>query len=162
VESVAPAALGRVHPRHGSPWVAGIAQSVLAAVVVAVFAVIGVDPYTKFFLWVNTPGVIGILVLQAVAAFAVVAVFRRNSAEHGEGHLRTLLAPAAAGVLLTAVTVLVCKRLDLFTGAGPTVNWSLVALTPAVFLSGVALAARIRRTRPDVYGKLATTDVDAA
>ncbi|MEE1761329.1 APC family permease [Streptomyces sp. SP18BB07] len=161
-EKVAPPALGRVHPRHGSPWVAGVAQSVLAVVVVAVFAVIGVDPYTKFFLWVNTPGVVGILVLQALAAFAVVAFFRRNPAEHGEGPLRTLLAPAAAGVLLTAVTVLVCKRLDLFTGAGPTVNWALVALTPAVFLAGMALSARIRRTRPDVYAKLATTDVDAA
>ncbi|MFM9589147.1 amidohydrolase family protein [Streptomyces scabiei] len=160
-ENVAPAALGRVHPRHGSPWVAGIAQSVLAVVVVAVFAVIGVDPYTKFFLWVNTPGVVGILVLQSLAAFAVVAFFRRNSAEHGEGPLRTLLAPAAAGLLLTAVTVLVCKRLDLFTGAGATVNWALVALTPAVFLSGMALAARIRRARPDIYAKLAITDVDA-
>ncbi|WP_048821657.1 APC family permease, partial [Streptomyces ipomoeae] len=162
VESVAPAALGRVHPRHGSPWVAGIAQSVLAVVVVTVFALIGVDPYTKFFLWVNTPGVIGILVLQALAAFAVVAFFRRNPAEHGEGHMRTLVAPTAAGVLLTAATVLVCKRLDLFTGAGPTVNWSLVALTPAVFLAGMVLATRIRRTRPDVYARLATTDVDAA
>ncbi|WP_425246967.1 APC family permease [Streptomyces sp. NEAU-NA10] len=162
VESVAPAALGRVHPRHGSPWVAGIAQSVLAVVVVAVFALIDVDPYTKFFLWVNTPGVIGVLVLQALAAFAVVSFFRRNSAEHGEGRMRTLVAPAAAGVLLTAATVLVCKRLDLFTGAGPTVNWTLVALTPAVFLAGMALAARIRRTRPDVYVKLATTDVDTA
>ncbi|KUO09730.1 APC family permease [Streptomyces sp. DSM 15324] len=161
VESVAPAALGRVHPRHGSPWVAGIAQSVLAVVVVAVFASIGVDPYTKFFLWVNTPGVVGILVLQALAAFAVVSFFRRNRAEHGEGPLRTLLAPATAGVLLTAVTVLVCKRLDLFTGAGATVNWTLIALVPAVFLAGMARAALIRRTRPEVYAKLATTDVDA-
>ncbi|MFF4018285.1 APC family permease [Streptomyces sp. NPDC001843] len=159
-EHAFPAALGRVHPRHGSPWVAGVAQSVLAVVVVAVFALIGVHPYNEFFLWVNTPGVVGILVLQALAGFAVVAFFRRNPAAHGEGPLRTLIAPAAAGVLLVAATVLVCRRLDLFTGAGPAVNWSLVALTPAVFLVGVALAVRLRRVRPDVYAKLGTTDVD--
>ncbi|GAA3811289.1 APC family permease [Streptomyces phyllanthi] len=159
-EHVFPAALGRVHPRHGSPWAAGIAQSVLAVIVVAVFAVIGVDPYNEFFLWVNTPGVVGILVLQALAAFAVVAFFRRNPAARGEGRLRTLITPAAAGILLAAATVLVCKRLDLFTGAGPAVNWMLVALTPAVFLVGVALAVRLRRARPDVYAKLGTTDVD--
>ena len=160
-EHVMPAALGRVHPRHGSPWTAGIAQSLLAAVVVAVFAAIGVDPYTQFFLWVNTPGVVGILVLQALAAFAVVSFFRRNPAARGEGRLRTLAAPVMAGVLLTVTTGLVCRRLDLFTGAGPAVNWSLVALTPAVFLAGVALALRLRRARPEVYAKLATTDIDA-
>ncbi|GGY14068.1 hypothetical protein [Streptomyces djakartensis] len=45
-------------------------------------------------------------------------------------------------------------------GAGPAVNWTLVALTPAVFLAGVALALRLRRARPDVYARLGTTDVD--
>ncbi|WP_406396626.1 APC family permease [Streptomyces sp. NBC_00882] len=159
-ERVAPATLGKVHSRHGSPWIAGIAQSVLAVVVVAVFAAIGVHPYNQFFLWVNTPGVVGILVLQAVAAFAVVAFFRRNPATRGEGRLRTLVAPASAGILLTLTTGLVCKRLDLFTGAGPVVNWTLAALTPALFLTGVFVALRIRRTRPDVYAKLATTDID--
>ncbi|MEV5952170.1 APC family permease [Streptomyces sp. NPDC051987] len=160
VERVAPAALGRVHPRHGSPWIAGIVQSALAVVVVAVFAGIGVHPYNQFFLWVNTPGVVGILVLQALAAFAVVAFFRRNPATRGEGVLRTLVAPVAAGVLLTVTTGLVCKRLDLFTGAGPVVNWTLAALTPVLFLAGALYALRVRRIRPDVYAKLATTDID--
>ena len=84
----------------------------------------------------NTPGVVGILALQALAAFAVVAFFRRNPARRGEGRLRTLVAPAAAAVLLTVITVLVCTRLNLFTGAGPAVNWTLVALTPVVFPIG--------------------------
>ncbi|GGS29472.1 amino acid permease [Streptomyces humidus] len=158
-EKVTPAALGRIHPRHGSPWIAGIAQSALAVVVVTVFAVVGVHPYNQFFLWVNTPGVVGILALQALAAFAVVAFFRRNPGTRGEGRLRTLVAPAAAGILLAVTTGLVCKRLDLFTGAGPAVNWSLAALTPVVFLTGVFVALRVRRRRPDVYARLATTDI---
>jgi amino acid transporter len=160
-ERTLPAGLGRVHPRHGSPWIAGVAQSLLAAAVVAVFAAIGADPYNQFLLWVNTPGVVGILALETLAAFAVVAFFRRTPATNGESRLRTLVAPAVAGVLLTVATGLVCTRLDLFTSAGPAVNWTLVALTPAVFLAGVVLAARIRRTRPDVYARLATTDVEA-
>lgn len=63
-------------------------------------------------------------------------------------------------ILLAAVTALVCNRLNLFTGAGPAVNWTLIALTPVVFLTGVVLAGRMRRTRPDIYARLATTDVD--
>ncbi|NUR01089.1 MAG: APC family permease [Streptomyces sp.] len=159
-EHALPAPLGRIHPRHGSPWIAGLVQSVLAAATVAVFAAIGAQPYNQFLLWVNTPGVVGILVLQLLAACAVVAFFRRNAPQRGEGRLRTLVAPGAAAVLLAAATALVCTRLSLFTGAGPAVNWSLVALTPAVFLIGVVLAARMRRTRPYVYAGLATTDVD--
>jgi hypothetical protein len=81
-------------------------------------------------------------------------------ATRGEGRLRTLVAPAAAGILLTLTTWLVCERLDLFTGAGPAVNWTLAALTPVLFLTGVFVALRTRRTRPDVYAKLATTDID--
>ncbi|WP_164905063.1 hypothetical protein [Streptomyces cyaneus] len=38
------------------------------------------------------------------------------------------------------ITGLVCTRLDLFTSAAPAVNWTLVALTPVVFATGVALA----------------------
>jgi amino acid transporter len=161
-ERTLPAVLGRIHPRHLSPWTAGIAQTALAAVTVTVFAAIGAHPYNQFLLWVNTPGVVGILVLQTLAACSVVAFFRRNRATHGESGLRTLAAPALAAALLTATTWLVCTRLDLFTGATPAVNWTLIALTPAVFLVGVLLAGRMRRTRPDVYARLATTEVDSA
>ena len=159
-ERTLPAGLGQIHPRHGSPWIAGIAQSVLAAVVVAVFAVIGADPYNEFLLWVNTPGVVGILALQTLAACAVAAFFRRSPGAHAVGRLRTVAAPATAALLLAVITGLVCTRLSLFTGAAPLVNWTLIALTPLVFATGVVLALRIRRRRPDVYAGLATTDVD--
>lgn len=161
VEGAAPAPLGRIHPRHGSPWISGIAQTVLAVVVTAVFAAIGVHPYNEFLLWVNTPGVVGILALQTLAACAVAVFFRRNPAANAAGRLRTVAAPVAAALLLAVITGLVCTRLQLFTNASPAVNWTLVALTPIVFATGVALALRIRRNRPDVYARLSTTDVDA-
>jgi hypothetical protein len=109
---------------------------------------------------VNTPGVVGILALQTLAACAVAAFFHRSSGARAVGRLRTVAAPVAAAVLLAVITGLVCTRLDLFTGAGPLVNWTLIALTPLVFATGVVLALRIRRRRPDVYAGLATTDVD--
>ncbi|MEV7357169.1 APC family permease [Kitasatospora sp. NPDC091276] len=161
-EQAAPAALGRVHPRHGSPWIGGIAQSVLAAVAVVVAALIGADPYNQFFLWVNSPGVVGILVLQALAGLSVYAFFRRNrEAAASAGAFRTVVAPVAATVLLCGATALVVWRLDLFTNAGPEVNWPLVAIVPVVFLTGVAIALRLRARRPEVYARLGTSEVDA-
>ncbi|GAA2531597.1 MULTISPECIES: APC family permease [Streptomyces] len=148
-EGILPKALARVHPRHGSPYRVGVAQTVLGAVVVLVFAAAGADPYQQLLLWVNTPGMLGLLALQLLAALAVPLYFRRVS--HREGVLRTVAAPVTAVVLLTTAIVLVLTHLDLFTGASARVNTVLAAVVPTVFLIGLALAGWLRRHRPDVY-----------
>ncbi|MFH8494981.1 APC family permease [Streptomyces coeruleorubidus] len=152
-EGVLPKALGRVHPRHGSPYVAGLAQTVLGAVVVLAFAAAGADPYGQLLLWVNTPGMIGLFLLQLLAAIAVPCYFRR--VRHREGALRTVVAPVAAAVLLATAIVLVVNHIDLFTGASPTVNTVLVVTAPAVFAAGLVLARWLRRKRPHVYADFA-------
>ncbi|MEV5976075.1 APC family permease [Streptomyces sp. NPDC052114] len=158
-EGVLPEVLGRVHPRHRSPHVAGAAQTALGAAVVLAFAAADADPYQQLLLWVNTPGMIGLLTLQLLAAIAVPCYFRRIS--HQEGTLRTVVAPLAATVLLTAALVLVVGHVDLFTGASPLVNTVLVALVPAVLVLGVALALRLRHSRPEVYENFAAEPQDA-
>ncbi|MFF5978607.1 APC family permease [Streptomyces olindensis] len=152
-EGVLPKALGRIHPRHGSPYVAGIAQTVLGAVVVLAFAAAGADPYGRLLLWVNTPGMIGLFLLQLLAAIAVPCYFRR--VRHQEGVLRTVIAPVTAAVLLATAIVLVVDHIDLFTGASATVNTVLVVTAPAVFAVGLALAWWLRARRPDVYADFA-------
>ncbi|WP_409057360.1 APC family permease [Streptomyces sp. SYP-A7185] len=148
-EGVLPKALGRVHGRHRSPYLAGAAQTVLGAVVVVAFAAAGADPYAQLLLWVNTPGMIGLLALQLLAAIAVPCYFRRI--RHQEGVLRTVVAPVAATVLLSVALVLVATHIDLFTGASPFVNTVLVGVAPAVFVVGLGLALRLRHRRPKVY-----------
>jgi amino acid transporter len=158
-EGALPRRLGRIHPVHKSPYVAGYAQTALAALVVAGFAAFHADPYLQLLLWVNTPGVIGIVVLQALTAFAVWRFFRRT--DHTESAARTLVAPLAAGILLTGAAVLIIWKINLLTAAGPAVNWILIGSVPAVFALGAGYAAMMRRRRPEVYARLATTDVDA-
>ncbi|MFP1625385.1 APC family permease [Streptomyces sp. 5K101] len=153
-EGVLPTALAKVHPRHRSPHVAGIAQTVLGAAVVLGFAAAGADPYTQLLLWVNTPGMIGLMALMLLAAVAVPCYFRGIG--HGEGRMRTVVAPVTAAVLLVVAIWLVVSKVALFTGASPAVNTVLVALVPAVFLLGIALALWLRRSRPEVYAGFAT------
>ncbi|MFE5026524.1 APC family permease [Streptomyces sp. NPDC056656] len=152
-EGVLPKAFGTVHAKHRSPYVAGVAQTVLGAAVVLAFWAAGADPYAQLLLWVNTPGMIGLMALQLLAAIAVPFYFRRIT--HDEGVLRTVVAPIAATVLLSIAIVLVCTHLDLFTGASSLVNMVLMAVAPAVFVLGIALARRLRRTKPDVYERFA-------
>jgi amino acid transporter len=152
-EGVLPRQLGRIHSRHGSPYVAGIAQTVLGAVVVLGFWAAGADPYGQLLLWVNTPGMIGLLLLQLLAAVAMPCYFRR--VRHQEGALRTLVAPITATVLLATAIVLVVSHIDLFTGASPTVNTLLVVVAPAVFAAGLVLAWWLRVRRPQLYADFA-------
>lgn len=88
---------------------------------------------------------IGLMVLQLLAALAVPLFFRRIS--HDEGRLRTVVAPVTAFVLLAGAIGLVVTHVDLFTGASTTVNTVLISLVPAVFVLGLLLAYRLRRTR---------------
>ncbi|MFJ4712121.1 APC family permease [Streptomyces sp. NPDC088785] len=150
-EGVLPRAFGRIHPRHGSPYAAGLAQTALGAVVVLVFWAAGLDPYAQLLLWVNTPGMLGLMALQLLAAIAVPFFFRRIT--HQEGALRTIVAPAVATLLLGAAIALVITHIDLFTGASPTANAVMVAVAPAVFVLGFPLARRLKHTRPEVYAR---------
>ncbi|WP_330280058.1 APC family permease [Streptomyces sp. NBC_00056] len=152
-EGVLPKVFGAVHAKHRSPYLAGVAQTVLGAAVVLAFWAAGADPYAQLLLWVNTPGMIGLMALQLLAAIAVPFYFRRIT--HEEGVLRTVVAPIAATVLLSIAIVLVCTHLDLFTGASSLVNMALMAVAPAVFVLGIGLARRLRRTKPDVYERFA-------
>ncbi|MBZ2409777.1 APC family permease [Streptomyces sp. L06] len=152
-EGLLPPVLGRIHPRHRSPYLAGAAQTAVGAVVVAGFALADADPYTQLLLWVNTPGMIGLMALQLLAAAAVLCYFRRI--RHREGVWRTVVAPVAAIALLGAAIALVTTNVELFSGAGTGTNILLVSLVPAVFVLGVALALRLRRTRPEVYARFA-------
>jgi hypothetical protein len=99
------------------------------------------------------------VVLQAMTAFAVWRFFRRT--DHTESAARTLAAPLAAGILLTGAAVLIIWKINLLTAAGPAVNWTLIGTVPPVFALGAGYAVRMRRRRPEVYARLATTDVDA-
>ncbi|MGY1604234.1 APC family permease [Geodermatophilus sp. SYSU D00815] len=148
-DGVLPAWVGKVHPRFGSPYRAGIAQTVLAVVVIAVFALVGADPYTGLLLWVNTPGVVGILVLQTLTAIATVVYFtRRNPAASTP---LALAAGVASSVLLAVATYVLVRNVDLLTGAPAAVNVLLVSIVPLTLLVGAGLAWWLRGRRPDVY-----------
>ena len=158
-EGVLPHRLGHVHPKFHSPYVAGIAQTILAAVVVGAFALFGADPYLQMLLWVNTPGVLGFVVLQTLAAFAVWRFFRTRP--HSESTLRTVVAPLVATVLLAGATVLIAWYVDLMTDGGPIVDGIILVSVPTVFLLGFWYATWMRKNRPADYARIGSTDVDA-
>ncbi|WP_432511499.1 APC family permease [Kineococcus sp. SYSU DK001] len=149
-DGLLPAGLARTHPRFASPARAGTLQTLLAAAVVAGFALVGADPYRQLVLLVNTPGAIGVLLLQAVTSVAVVAHLRRHRSVHPLVRWTAL----AATVLLGAALVVLIRNIGLLTGAGTGTNAVLVVLVPLVFGVGVVLARVLRARRPDLYTRI--------
>jgi amino acid transporter len=151
-DGVLPAWIGKVHPRYLSPYRASIVQTILAAAVIAIFALAGADPYTRLLLWVNTPGVVGILVLQTLTATATVVYFlRRNKAASTPV---ALCAGIVSALLLAAATGILVDNIGLLTGVSGAINVALVGVVPATLAVGAVVALRLRQRRPSIYARV--------
>ena len=148
-DGLLPRRLAQSHPRFGSPSVAGAAQSVLAVIIVAAVALAGADPYNDLLLKVNTPGVVGIIGLQAITSAAVVAYFVRR--RHTVRARVAVLCAAIATVLLCLAVVLLVSHIGLLTNATGLTNVVLVGIVPLTLIIGVVAAGVLKTRRPDVY-----------
>lgn len=156
-ERLIPSVFGRTHPVTRSPWMAGLSQTVLAAVVIVVCVAFDVDPYLGLLLWGSALGFLGIIGLWALCALSVVVYMRRNHPE--VGLWRTLVAPLLAAVALAAVFVAVIVNFDLFSGGTPAVNAVLFTLAGLAVVLGLARALYLRARSRDVYDRLGTTNL---
>lgn len=151
-DGVLPAFLGRTHPRYKSPHRAGQIQTVLAAVVIIICAIAGADPYKQLLIWVNTPGIVGIVALQGLVSVAAFIYLRRHPAAVTNRFL--IPVSVASAILLFGVVALIAINIELLTFADPLTNTALLLVAPVVFLAGLLIARRLRTTRPDDFARI--------
>ena len=153
-EGIFPKWSGTINPRYRTPSTAGVVQSILAVASVIVFAALQLDPFTQFVIWMNSPGVLGVLFLQALTSIGVVVFFVRRK----DKTLKWYVIPSAiiATLLMFGVSFLVLANVELLTGApaGSALNTILMLIFPIVFVIGVVTALILRRVRPDVYERI--------
>jgi amino acid transporter len=158
-DGVLPSALSRVGyrgTRAGAPIGGSLVQSVLALIVVLVFAFAGSDPFATLFTWLSTIASLGVMLLMLVTNFAVIGFFRRGGGAQ-EGAWPRLVAPALGAAGLVVILITTVAKLGDVTGTGPgsTITWllpGLVALTVGIG----AIWGLVLRTRPDVYRRIGT------
>ncbi|UKY48447.1 APC family permease [Streptomyces inhibens] len=157
-ERLLPRRLGTVTARHRSPAAAVLLQSAIALLAVLATILTGQDPYAVTFLWTNGTGILGIMLLQALAALAVFGFFRGD--RRGLPAWRVVVAPLASCAGLVVLIVLVCRNFGLLTDAPTGINIALLAPLPLVFAAGPVVALRIRRRDPRAYERLTTVDAE--
>lgn len=157
-ERVLPSVLGRTHPTTHSPWVGVVAQAVIAALAFAGFAIAGADPYLQLGLWASGVGILGVIILWAICALAIVGFFLRDRRETTVW--QRLIAPILAFVGLATATVFIILNFDLLTGVQGAFNIFLIALLVVFFVTGVLRALRLRQRDPEAYENLTNVDVE--
>ncbi|WP_260853374.1 APC family permease [Kocuria palustris] len=145
-ERILPAAVARTSKRTGAPIAGSMTQSVLALVVIGVFALAEppdagpLYPVVTLFTWLTNMGAFGLVLLMAMTSLAVTS-FLRNFA--GEYSVWTrLIAPGLAAAGLIGLFVLVIVNFSVLIGAtGPNVlTWLLPAIVVLPGAFGTAWA----------------------
>jgi amino acid transporter len=169
-EGVLPRPLGRTHPKHRSPHIASITQSVIAAIIVVLFVALastGGSPaafgvaYLQVYGLMAVMGVVSILAIQALVSIAILNYFRTHHA--GEHHWwTTLTAPIIAAITQAYVLYLAIDNLD-FIGAGYWYAKWLVWADVAIFVGGILYALYVKssdRAKYETIGRMINEGLD--
>jgi amino acid transporter len=145
-----PRAFGRCTIK-GAPRYASLAQTALALVVLAVYAVAGWDPLVQLFYWGSTTGGVGVLVLYTLTSIAVICFFARNP--HGENLWQRLIAPAIATLVLLVVAYLAIDNLAALYGVEPGTGPAKIVpiILLLTFAAGTVWGLILKHTYPQVY-----------
>jgi amino acid transporter len=157
-EKLLPPILGRFNPVRYAPSNASLAVSLITAACLAGFAFSGADPYRLVFPSLIGMATLGVIALQAFAAVAIIAYFRRQK---GSDVWRTLVAPAIGAVGLIAAVVLVTLNFRTLTQLDVAWVNALPYAYPLIFAVGVVFALWLRSRRPTTYAGLAVSDLRA-
>lgn len=149
-ERVLPAALGRAG-RSGAPGRGSLLQTAIALAALLIAWALDADPAVHLLFWLTVVGGFGVLLLMAATSLAVLAFFQRDPSH--ERWWRRRLAPAIATLVLTAVAVGSVAQFHILLGVPATapVRWVFPAGYAVLIGLGLAWAAVLRRTRPEIY-----------
>ncbi|WP_432514734.1 APC family permease [Kineococcus sp. SYSU DK001] len=151
---VLPAGLSSVHPRHGSPSVSSFVQSTTAFSLVAVCALVGLDPVLQIFTWFSGLVPLALAALMVATSVAVLRYFRRHpeAKPPRAPRWKTVVAPVLGALGLLLAISLMVRYFPMLVGDhddagapvfGP-VSLSLLAALVVVPVAGLVQAAVLR------------------
>ncbi|MFE2043752.1 APC family permease [Streptomyces sp. NPDC059477] len=151
VKGLLPRAMAEVDEKHRTPSRSSLAFTAVSLTAMVAVAVLGWDPIAQIYLWFSGASTLGLIALMAMTSLAVIVFFLTKARRPSLWH--AVIAPGLAFIGLVVIMVLVIKNFGLLVGSttNAIVLGGVITLT---FASGIAVAERLRRTRPDRYEAL--------
>ncbi|MBI5339842.1 MAG: APC family permease [Mycolicibacterium rufum] len=131
-----PARLAAVHVDHLSPSFSSVVQTVTAAVIVGILAILGIDPLVGVFGSMAGVATVGMVVLMLTTSIAVLVFFLRHRDRAAGSLWSTRVAPALAVLGLLASLWLVLSNFTLVTGGSAALSTVLAAIPFAGLIIG--------------------------
>jgi amino acid transporter len=130
-----------------------VIQTILAVIVVGIFAYTGQDPVLALFSWLTNVGTLGIVVLMAVTSISVVAFFRKNP-EKEPNALKSLILPALAGLALVVTIYEIVINFGNLSGTSGFLGVFLPGMVVIAAVIGFFCAMALKARSPADYAKL--------
>lgn len=149
-EGVFPRGLSQV-TRHGAPWAGSVSQTIVAAIVVAIFAILGLDPVVTLFTWLTNTGAMGLILLMGIVALAVIGYFRNDPRDTTPW--TRLISPVIAFILLCGLYALILYNFNVLLGQTETnaLTFVLPLLLVVPGILGIFWGNSLKHGKPDVY-----------
>jgi len=135
--------------RRGAPSMGVTLTSVIAIVVIIIFAIFQLDPVLNLFYWLSSVAVLAIVLVEILVSVAVIVYFLKNK---GANVWQGKIAPALAALGMVLAVYLLISRFNLLAGTSAdgvdpslpesafemnALGWVLVMLPFAIFLVGL-------------------------
>jgi len=160
-EGVLPRGLALTRKSSKAPWVGSLTQSVLALIVVVIFAILGngsdlgpLYPVVTFFNWLTNAGAMGLVLIFAVVSLAVIGFFLGN---HRDAGIWTRwIAPIISFLALGTVFVLIVVNFNVLLGvpAGDPAGYILPIIVVVPGIIGIVWGAVLKSARPATYARI--------
>ncbi|MET9829903.1 APC family permease [Streptomyces sp. NPDC006385] len=160
-EGLLPGAFGRTSGASGAPGTGSLLQTVIALVVVALFALTDdkptgdpTAPVLHLFTWMGSLGALGVTVLMAAASASVIVFFVRRGAAAAQ--FWRLAASGLAVLALAFIVVYTVKDFGVLIGAGPdsSLSWALPAVIALALAAGLAQGLLLRSRTPEKHARI--------
>jgi amino acid transporter len=160
-DGLLPKAVGRTSRTSGAPAIGSLLQTLVALVVVAVFAItddkpVGdpTAPVLRLFTWAGNVGALGIVLLMCTAAIAVIAFFVKRGAARVQGW--RLVTSGLAALALGTIFVYSVKDFAVLLGANPGygLRWILPGIIAFAAAIGLIYGAVLRSRQPEVHARI--------
>jgi len=155
-DGVMPRALGLIHPRHGSPYIACLLLTLVLTVIIALFSLAGLDPLLSLSTSLSSMGAVGLEILLAATSLSIPLYFARR----GEISFGTVWAPLFAGLAIAVITYLSLANYPALTGTDLVVVNRLPILFVGLVTIGLLHGLWLRKYRPAIYASVGSTQVE--
>ncbi|WP_308468011.1 APC family permease [Rathayibacter soli] len=147
---VLPHALARTR-KNGTPQLAGIVQASFAAIVAGLFAWAQLDPIGSLVPSMIGFGTLCVLVLQMLAALAIVVHFRRA---HDPRWWSTFVAPGVGFLALASIVTMAIANFSIVAGSDALVVNLLPLLLLVALVGGIIFGIYLKKRKPTIYAGL--------